>query len=100
MLKISVSLPFRPFTNVLFVDFYTTVNDQMEAELQEEITVYTENKMEKKSNLTPSWLHSYSYKLIPTVQIHSEILKKPYTFKYDVSTPPPQLQLTHSHPLI
>lgn len=70
----------------------------MGAELQEETTVYTENKIEKKSNLTISWLHSY--KLIPAVQIHSEILKKPYTFKYDVSTPPPQLQLTHSHPLI
>jgi hypothetical protein len=98
MLKISFSLPFRPFTNVLFVDFYTTVNDQVEAELQEETNVYAENKMEKKSNLTLSWLHSD--KLIPTVQIHSEILKKPYTFKYDVSTPPPQLQLTHSHPLI
>jgi hypothetical protein len=47
MLKISFSLPFRPFTNVLFVDFYTTVNDQVEAELQEETNVYAENKMEK-----------------------------------------------------
>jgi hypothetical protein len=96
----SVSLPFRPFTNILFVGFYTTVSDQIKAELPKEITLYTENKMENEFNLTLSCLHSYSYKFIATVEIHLEILKKPNTFKYDVSTPPPQLKLLHSHPLI
>jgi hypothetical protein len=72
----------------------------MKAELLEELTDYTENKMENESNLTLSCLHSYSYKLIATVEIRLEILKKTITCKHDVSTPLPQLQLPHSHPLI
>jgi hypothetical protein len=74
MRTISVSLPFRPYTNILFVYFYTTVNDQIKAELLEELTDYTENKMENESNLTLTYLHSY--KLITTVEIRLEILKK------------------------
>ena len=94
----SVSLPFRPFTNILFVNFHTIVSDRIKAELLEELTDYTENKMENESNLTLTYHHSY--KLITTVEIRLEILKKTNTFNYDVSTPPPQLKLLHSHPLI
>jgi murein tripeptide amidase MpaA len=98
MRTISVSLPFRPYTNILFVYFYTTVNDQIKAELLEELTDYTENKMENESNLTLTYLHSY--KLITTVEIRLEILKKTNPFNYDVSASPPQLKLLRSHPLI
>jgi hypothetical protein len=71
----------------------------MEVELLEEITDDTENKIENESNLTLYYLYLNSRKLIPTVEIHLEILKTPITLKHGVSIPPPQLHLMHSHPL-